>query len=344
MKRKIEALSLFLFIAILFLNTSCARKIGEDAVPFLSFELLTNKEVESKSIYLNFWDIENGKAHLSKTPFYECYSRTFAFPVFWSGGSTLYFNREIKPINKDIKLEIPLVAEFDTVESKIRIFSEFELEKKVVAEYILPPNVFPEDIFPNSSMNVGIVVSQSNVLYVICTYPSLNPKDKQDMLTKLFIVSIENSNVKSIPVQSTQIYSLNTPSFPLEKGYALVNGKLLLPGRIIKSGFDKVEGSVISLSLADGKLETFIPHSSFLGVFKQFVVTYGYLWKNDEYGTEIIGVDCTAYKDKNLVSELKILKGPPPKIEIFRGGVLTDEIWIKKFNMNIFFPNLSFGE
>lgn len=344
MKGKLKVLFLFLFTTILIFNASCAKKIGEDAIPFLSYDLLTNKEVESKSICLNFWDIENGEIHLSKKPFYECYSRAFAFPAFWSGESTLYFNRKIKPIDKDIKLEIPLVAEFDNVESKIRIFSEFELEKKLVAEYILPFNVLPEDIFPNNSISVGIAVPQSDVLYVIFTYPSLNPKDEQDMLTKLFIVSIENGNVKPILVQAYQIYSLYTPSFPFEQGYALMNGKLLLSGRIIKDRFNETEGITLSLSLADGKLETFMPHSSFLGVFKQYVITYGYLWKNDEYETEIIGVDCTAYKDKNLVSELKILKGPPPKIEVYKDGVLTDEIRIKKFDMNVFFPNLSSNE
>jgi len=342
--QKIIFLVLILVISMAIFNTSCTRKISEDSIPFLSFGLLTDKEAESKSIYLNYWDVKNGKVHLSKTPFYECYSNAFAFPVFWSGENMLYFNHKIKQVSKNIKIEIPLTAEFDSSESKIKIFSKFELEKKEVSEYILQPNVFPEDIFHNNTIDAGIIVPQGDISYIIFTYPSLNPKDKQDMLTKLFIVSIENNEVKPIPVQTNQIYSLSTLFFPFEQGYAIVNGKLLLGGYIVKDGSYNRKWVVLSVNLADGKLDVLISHNSFLGVFKQYVIVYGYLWKNNVYQTEIVGVSCTAYENNNPISELRILKGSPSKIEVYKDGVLTDEIIIERFNMNVFFPNFASNE
>ena len=350
--QKVMAVVLILALSMVIFNTSCTRKIGEDSIPFLSFGLLTDKEAESKSIYLNYWDVKNGKVHLSKTPFYECYSNAFAFPVFWSGGNTLYFNHKIKQVSKNIRIEIPLTAEFSALESKIKIFSYFELEKKEVSEYILPPNVFPEDIFHNNTINTSIVfpqedsivVPQGDISYLIFTYPSLNPKDKQDVLTKLFIVSIENNEAKPIPIQTNQIYSLSTLSFPFKQGYAIVNGKLLLGGYIVKDGSYNRKWVVLSVNLADGKLDVLISHNSSLGVFKQYVIASGYLWKNNEYQTEIVGVSCTAYENNNPISELRILKGSPSKIEVYKDGVLTDEITIERFNMNVFFPNFASNE
>ncbi|MEM2929134.1 MAG: hypothetical protein QXP60_09235, partial [Nitrososphaerota archaeon] len=161
-----------IIIFVLITIIGCNPIINKNSIPFLSNNLLSDNNLGQNEIFLNYWDIENGKLYINYEKLYTGFKQgTYSsiFPYFWDGKKYFYFNCQLKETyKKNIKiyktlqtdfpqfsifLETPIVVKiqdnfklkiYEMIDNKMQLKNEFEiLVSKLPIDLLKDQEVIP---------------------------------------------------------------------------------------------------------------------------------------------------------------------------------------------------------
>ncbi|MDI6861741.1 MAG: hypothetical protein QMD25_07055 [Caldisericia bacterium] len=359
-KNILKLIIIFVLITII----GCKPIINKNSIPFLSNNLLSDNNLGQNEIFLNYWDIENGKLYINYEKLYTGFKQgTYSsiFPYFWDGNEHFYFNCQLKEIYKkstkiyktlqtdlpqfSIFLETPIVVKIQD-NFKLKIYEMIDNKMQLKNEFEILFSKLPVDLLKDQEIIPFIIIEKTYSSYkIICIYNSLNSNIRK-LLNKLFIIDLHDGKLDVNLTKGLDLYSVPwlfgdniSKMFFLKKDklffqFCCTNENLgLLWSLDLNSGeFKKVinflKNSEIYPSYQESETKEGIYYDNYIGYYLNYYIFYNEdeIVATNENG-EILGKIIIYKKDK--------------KIEVYKNGKLTQKINIKNSFPSFKFPNYS---